>query len=79
MPTNIDFTALVREIRRIRRITQEQLARELHVTFSTVNGWENGKHRPIPALAGRLVEIADASHIPPARYLLHARSAKRRP
>jgi transcriptional regulator with XRE-family HTH domain len=68
MNTNIDFTALVREIRRTRRITQEQLARDLQVTFSTVNGWENGKHRPIPALAGRLMELADASHIPPARY-----------
>jgi putative transcriptional regulator len=68
MRMNIDFTALVREIRHARRITQEQLARDLQVTFSTVNGWENGKHRPIPALAGRLMELADASHIPPARY-----------
>lgn len=64
----LDIPALVREIRKSRQMTQEQLARELQVTFSTVNGWENGKHRPIPALARKLVELADASDIPPARY-----------
>jgi putative transcriptional regulator len=67
-PTAIDFSALVREIRQARHITQEQLARELQVTFSTVNGWENGKHRPIPALARSLVELAEASKIPQRRY-----------
>jgi transcriptional regulator with XRE-family HTH domain len=80
--TEIDFTALVREIRQARHITQEQLARELQVTFSTVNGWENGKHRPIPALARRLVELADASEVPPKRYssilLRGLRRARRR-
>ena len=76
--TPIDFTALVREIRQARHITQEQLARELQVTFSTVNGWENGKHRPIPALERRLVELADASEIPQRRYTLRAPKAGRR-
>jgi putative transcriptional regulator len=76
--TPIDFTALVREIRQARRITQEQLARELQVTFSTVNGWENGKHRPIPALEHRLVELADASEIPQRRYTMRAAKAGRR-
>jgi transcriptional regulator with XRE-family HTH domain len=66
--TVIDIPTLVREIRQSRHMTQEQLARELQVTFGTVNGWENGKHRPIPALALRLVELADASDIPRARY-----------
>jgi putative transcriptional regulator len=64
MKTEIDFGALVKEIRRSREITQEQLAREIEVTFSTVNGWENGKHQPIPALARRLVDMADAAGIP---------------
>jgi transcriptional regulator with XRE-family HTH domain len=74
----IDFTALVREIRQARHITQEQLARELQVTFSTVNGWENGKHRPIPALAKRLIEIADASSVPQNRYASKRASGQRR-
>jgi transcriptional regulator with XRE-family HTH domain len=54
------------------------LARDLQVTFSTVNGWENGKHRPIPALAHRLVELADASEIPQRRYASRAARAGRR-
>jgi len=70
MPANtvIDFTALVREIRQALHITQEQLARELQVTFGTVNGWENGRHRPIPALARSLVALAEASKVPQRRY-----------
>jgi putative transcriptional regulator len=77
--SRIDFTALVREIRQARQVTQEQLARELEVTFGTVNGWENGKHRPIPVLARRLVELADTSRIPPGRYSSRTARAARSP
>lgn len=58
MESGIDFPALVREIREAQGLTQEGLARELNVTFGTVNGWENGKHQPIPALAHRILELA---------------------
>jgi len=56
--------ALVRSIRAVRGITQEQLAREVGVTFSTINAWENGKHQPIPALVNRLLDIASAARVP---------------
>lgn len=36
----------VKEIRTILNISQEHLARELHVSFATVNRWENGKNNP---------------------------------
>jgi DNA (cytosine-5)-methyltransferase 1 len=52
------MAGLVRRIRASRGLTQEGLARELGVSFATVNGWENGRHRPIPALARRLTEMA---------------------
>jgi putative transcriptional regulator len=65
MSTDIDFRELVKEVRRVRGITQEQLARDLNVTFGTVNGWENGKHQPIPSLARRLLEIAQAAGVSP--------------
>lgn len=59
--------ALVRSIRKTRGLTQEGLARELGVSFATVNGWENGRHQPMPALerllnefAGRRDEVAAA-------------------
>lgn len=35
-------------------MTQEQLARELGVSFKTVNRWENGKSNP-SAMARRLI------------------------
>jgi transcriptional regulator with XRE-family HTH domain len=36
----------VKEIRRQLALSQEDLARELGVSFATVNRWENGKSRP---------------------------------
>lgn len=50
--------ALVRSIRVTRGLTQEGLARELGVSFATINGWENGRHHPIPALEKKLIELA---------------------
>jgi len=55
---DIDVPTMVKAIRRSRELTQEQLARELGVTFSTVNGWENGRHRPIPVLLAALERLA---------------------
>lgn len=51
-------SSLVSRIRADSGLTQEGLARELGVSFATVNGWENGRHRPIPSLARRLEELA---------------------
>ena len=42
----MDFSQTVKEIRTKLNMSQEQLARELHVSFATVNRWENGKNRP---------------------------------
>lgn len=63
MATDIDFPTLVVRIRETRGLTQEQLARELGVTFGTVNGWENGKHQPSPLAARELLRIASESGI----------------
>jgi transcriptional regulator with XRE-family HTH domain len=56
--TAADVPSLIRAIRAARSLTQEALAREVGVTFSTINGWENGRHRPIPVLIARLLDIA---------------------
>jgi DNA (cytosine-5)-methyltransferase 1 len=58
MEATQDVAALVRSIRAARGLTQEGLARTLGVSFATVNGWENGRHKPIPSLEKRLVELA---------------------
>lgn len=36
----------IKKLREDMGLTQERLARELDISFSTVNRWENGKSRP---------------------------------
>jgi len=40
------FPAFVKEIRKQLALSQEDLARELGVSFATVNRWENDKAKP---------------------------------
>ncbi len=37
---------LVKEVRRQLALSQENLARELSISFATVNRWENGRVKP---------------------------------
>ena len=55
--TNADIPALVKELRERLRLTQEQFAQKVGVTYSTVNRWENGKRSPQPFLVRRLLEL----------------------
>jgi putative transcriptional regulator len=41
-----DYPALVKEVRRQLSISQEGLARELGVSYATVNRWENKQAKP---------------------------------
>lgn len=52
-----DVAELVKRLRERMGLTQEQFAREVGVTFSTVNLWENGHRRPQPYLMKRLLEM----------------------
>jgi transcriptional regulator with XRE-family HTH domain len=54
----LDVPAVVKEIRRTLDLTQEQLAREVGVSFTSVNHWERGKRRPIPLAVDKLKELA---------------------
>ena len=42
----MEFRKKLKEVRNIIGYSQEQLARELGVSFATVNRWENGKSEP---------------------------------
>lgn len=55
--TDPDIPALVKELRERLRLTQEQFAQKVGVTYSTVNHWENGKRTPQPYLVRRLFEL----------------------
>jgi len=48
---------LIRELRLLTGLTQEQFAAALGVTFPTVNRWENGRNQPSP-IAMKQIEKA---------------------
>ena len=56
---NPGISALIKELRARLRLTQEQFAQKVGVTYSTVNHWENGKRVPQPFLTKRLVEMKE--------------------
>lgn len=41
-----NYPALVKEVRRQLALSQEDLARELGVSYTTINRWENGQSMP---------------------------------
>jgi putative transcriptional regulator len=45
-PIHPDYPSLVKEIRRQLALSQEDLARELGVSYATVNRWENSQTKP---------------------------------
>lgn len=40
------FEILVKQVRKQLGLSQEQLAREMNISFSTINRWEKGKNKP---------------------------------
>ena len=50
------FSEILKDIRKQRNLTQEQFARELNVSFSTINRWENGHTVPSALAKMRLLE-----------------------
>jgi len=49
---------LLRELReRLGDVSQEQLARRVGVSWSTINRWENGKGKPSPLAREKLVAL----------------------
>lgn len=44
----LEVSQLIRELRHLTGLTQEQFAALLGVTYSTINRWENGHMKPSP-------------------------------
>jgi transcriptional regulator with XRE-family HTH domain len=54
--------------RRLRGLTQKELARRLAVDPSTISGWERGEHQPsrhLTSIVGRVVETDDVKGVHP--------------
>ena len=50
---NIDIGSKIKTLRLSKSMTQEQLAKALHVSAQAVSKWENGKSYPAPSLMFR--------------------------
>lgn len=53
-----DLNVLVRELRTLCGLTQEQFAAKLGVTLVTVNRWENDRAKPMPLALRQLNSLA---------------------
>lgn len=65
---------IIRDLRLLAGLTQEQFATTLGVTFSTINRWENGHSKPSPLamekIEGMLEKMGDEGQDLLAKYLL---------
>lgn len=59
---SLGFT--IKKIREELKISQEQLARELNISFSTVNRWENNKTTPSRLAKDRLYTFCENKLLP---------------
>ncbi|WP_100897767.1 helix-turn-helix domain-containing protein [Nostoc flagelliforme] len=57
-PPAADISELVRELRVVCGLTQEQFAAKLGVTLVTVNRWENDRAKPMPLALRQLNALA---------------------
>ncbi len=48
---------IIRDLRLLFGLTQEQFAAKLGVTFSTINRWENGRSKPSPLAMKKIEEM----------------------
>lgn len=51
----------IRELRKLKKMRQEDLASKLHVTRQTINAIENNKYNPTLELAMRLARLLDST------------------
>ena len=65
---NTKFPRLVKALRDKRGLTQEQFVREIGVSFSTINVWENGHRHPQPYVSKRLLEMAEEAGLDQEEY-----------
>ncbi|MBD2067291.1 helix-turn-helix transcriptional regulator [Leptolyngbya sp. FACHB-671] len=57
-PSAAALNVLVRELRALCGLTQEQFAAKLGVTLVTVNRWENDRAKPMPLAVRQLSALA---------------------
>ncbi len=51
------MSSMVKDLRSRLKLTQEQFAAKVGVTWSTVNRWENGRGKPSPLAMRQIDEL----------------------
>ena len=59
MPTFENIAEELKKLRQQKGWSQEDLARELGVSFATVNRWENGKTKPSRLAQEKIRQVAN--------------------
>jgi transcriptional regulator with XRE-family HTH domain len=57
------FCDAVKKVREVKGYSQEQLARELNVSFATINRWENRKTEPSRLSFGKFMEFCEQNNV----------------
>lgn len=65
----MEFGAIVKRVRSELSLSQEQLARELNISFSTINRWENGKSQPSQMAKELFFSFCISQNINPKLYV----------
>ncbi|MDD6240927.1 MAG: helix-turn-helix transcriptional regulator [Eubacteriales bacterium] len=53
----MDYSKLIKELRKTLIVSQAELAKMLGCSFASVNRWENGLHEPTYKMKRRIVEL----------------------
>jgi len=65
MTSDHNFSSILRSIRAVQNLSQEQLAERLGVSFATVNRWEGGVTKPQRAAQQAILDLAGAVGLEP--------------
>ena len=60
---DMELSEIIKTIRSELNLSQEGLARELHVGFSSVNRWENNKSKPNQIAKYALIELCKKKNL----------------
>ncbi|MEG1502309.1 MAG: helix-turn-helix transcriptional regulator [Oscillospiraceae bacterium] len=61
----MDLDEAIKRVRSDMGLSQEALARELHVGFTSVNRWENGHTKPNQIARHALIKLCKENNIEP--------------
>ena len=59
----MDFATALKGAREQIGLTQTELGKALHVSFSTINRYENGRHMPTPIILDAMKSFFEKNHV----------------